>query len=102
MIERGKSKFFHGRFAEIEKFYNLMRVSKKRGRGSSLLFQGLPGIGKTSLIEECVDIADNEKWNVIELDISTFSNPVDLYQRLTRDDSAKKVSKTELKKTFVN
>ncbi|MCG6890120.1 MAG: AAA family ATPase [Gammaproteobacteria bacterium] len=46
-----------GRRSELVQFRGLLQVCSESGHGQSLLIRGEPGIGKTRLVEELVDIA---------------------------------------------
>ena len=74
MKDRGKAKYFHGRKAELEIFNDLMAEAEIQKSGTSLLFQGAPGVGKTALLERCQEVAKQRKWIIAEGNADIFWN----------------------------
>ncbi|MCY3998702.1 MAG: AAA family ATPase [Flavobacteriaceae bacterium] len=91
--ERGRAKYFHGRVEQLDLLKSLLNETVQREEGSSLLFQGPPGVGKTALIEKCCEIARKKDWRVIELDNQCLHDPKDFFRRITQKKSLQDLKK---------
>jgi class 3 adenylate cyclase/tetratricopeptide (TPR) repeat protein len=61
-----------GRRAEIAQIDALLKESRKEGKGHSLVIRGVPGIGKTRLLEEAAQHARRRGFKVVILRVLDF------------------------------
>ena len=70
--DRGATPYFHGRTPILDSFENRLVDDKENNEGTIFLVQGPPGIGKTALLEECMILAEREKWEVRKLVVTAL------------------------------
>ena len=99
--DRGTARYFHGRARELAEFANELYDAVVLDRGTILLFQGAPGVGKSALLVECAAAARREGWKVVSLiGLDGLHNPAalarDLNQAYTEQTVAKRGGAAQL------
>ena len=79
---RGPAKHFHGRKKILRTFGGLLGYSTQNIWGTIFLIQGAPGVGRTALFHECVELAKSAKWKIVKINPSALWNPDDLVRCL--------------------
>ncbi len=94
--EVGREAFFHGRDAEYDIFRNAVE-SLRAGQvgGGTMVFQGAPGVGKTALMQECVEAVrchstPDDPWVAVSIKPDTLISPAEVVMDLI--DAANKES----------
>ena len=97
----GRSAFFCGREFEYEVFRKAV-ISLNAGHvgGGTMLFQGAPGVGKTTLMLECMEAVrchstPDNPWVAVSVNPRTLKSPVDVISKLI--NATNKESKRLLK-----
>ena len=65
--DRGPAEYFHGRAKILANFNALAKTAVEEKGGSTFLIQGAPGAGKTSLLDQCAELASNKGWHVAKI-----------------------------------
>ena len=73
--DRGAAKHFHGRETILSKFREALEEFSESKGGTIFLVQGPPGVGKTALLAKCWDIAEEQGWEVAEIDPRDLWDP---------------------------
>ena len=84
-LDRGKNDIFHGRQKEIKQFEFFKNQLEKENSRTSFLIQGPPGAGKTTLSEKCYELAQQQGWRVVRVDIADLLDLKRFRQRLGRE-----------------
>ncbi len=94
--EVGREAFFHGRDAEYDIFRKAVD-SLREGQvgGGTMVFQGAPGIGKTALMQECMEAVrchstPDDPWVAVSIKPDTLLSPAEVVMDLI--DAANKES----------
>ncbi len=81
-LDRGATKYFHGRKTILAEFQKLLADSGKSKGRTTFLVQGPHGIGKTALLAKCWDEAEEQGWKVAEIDPKDLWDPDKLRKTL--------------------
>ncbi len=72
----GRAKYFHGRDALWNKFYDILKDAHRERGGTIFLVQGPPGAGKTAILHEFADRAEKTGlWDHQRIEIACMYNP---------------------------
>ncbi len=71
---RGPAEYFHGRTEIIKHFVHALEHYRNRGKGTTFLIKGPPGVGKTALLTKLAEHADD-----IGYAVKDTVSPSDLY-----------------------
>ncbi len=80
--DRGAAKHFRGRETILSKFREALEEFSESKGGTIFLVQGPPGVGKTALLAKCWDIAEEQEWEVAEIDPRDLWDPDKLRKTL--------------------
>ena len=90
--DRGEAKYFHGRSAELAAFKERMGFATvKHRQGTTFLILGAPGAGKSALLYKCAQLAEGQKWKVIDITLDALWDATTLLQALGRSKEAGQV-----------
>ncbi|MCY4299187.1 MAG: ATP-binding protein [Flavobacteriaceae bacterium] len=84
-LDRGLSKIFHRREQEKKQFQSFLDTMKRAKSRTSFLVQGSPGVGKTTLWEDCCAMVKKQGWKIVLIDRSTLYDLQDFRSRLGRE-----------------
>ncbi len=87
--DRGRSPFFHGREEIIDTFNSVLEDSKALNDGTTFMIQGVPGAGKTALIDVLARRAADQGWKTAHIGTNSLWNPDDLLHRLGKKTSTR-------------
>ncbi len=90
--DRGRADYFHGRKKEIHIVKDILRLSKEKKKGHSILIQGAPGVGKTALLRELEEAGKQDGWTIAKLNLEALWNVNELYNALIREKKYEKIS----------
>ncbi len=80
--DRGPAQYFHGR-ESVRSLFEQLRADAIQGRGgTTFLIQGAPGAGKTALLHQCAVEADEDGWQVAEIDLHALYAPTVMAQSM--------------------
>ena len=82
--DRSPSPFFHGREEIIDNFNIVLDDSKALKDGTTFLIQGVPGSGKTALLDVLSKHAKKNGWKPILINTNTLWSPDELLRRLDK------------------
>jgi len=89
--DRGPAEYFHGRTKVLDNFGKLLERATQTNRGTILLIQGAPGVGKTALLHELEKLALASGWGTTKNKMypPALWNPSDLRKSLGQKIRAK-------------
>ena len=93
-LDRGPSRYFHGRKWVQRNFKALLSRAAQAGNGTTFLIQGAPGAGKTALLYECERHARDRKWKVAEIDVLSLCDPHQMLDSLGLGGKYKVIEKS--------
>lgn len=72
----GRAKYFHGRDAVWDEFYDILKDAHRERGGTVFLVQGPPGAGKTAILHEFANRAESTgHWGHARIEITCMYNP---------------------------
>lgn len=80
--DRGPAKYFHGRRLILSAIEVKCRQASAQAGGTTFLIQGVPGAGKTALLEECAKRALVAGWQIADIDPDALWDPEELHKSL--------------------
>ena len=81
-LDRGATKYFHGRETILAEFQKLLADSRKSKGRTTFLVQGPPGVEKIALLAKCWGDAEEQGWKVAEIDTKDLWDPDKLRKTL--------------------
>ncbi|MCY4266823.1 MAG: ATP-binding protein [Flavobacteriaceae bacterium] len=90
--DRGKADYFHGRTKEINFVKDILKLSKEKKKGHSILIQGAPGVGKTALLRELEKIGSETGWTISKIEWEALWNVNELYNCLIDEKTSQEVN----------
>ncbi|MCY4216728.1 MAG: ATP-binding protein [Flavobacteriaceae bacterium] len=90
--DRGKADYFHGRTKEINFVKDILKLSKEKKKGHSILIQGAPGVGKTALLRELEKIGSETGWTISRIELEALWNVNELYNCLIDEKTSQEVN----------
>ncbi len=66
--DRGEAKYFHGRTGILDDFKERLEFAEQDPKkGTTFLIQAAPGAGKSALLYKCAELAEGQKWKVVDI-----------------------------------
>ena len=74
-------------------FQKVLRKAKRKSWGTIFLIQGPPGAGKTALLHECGQLAQQQGWGVAHVEPSAWHDRSELVSELGKSYAVKKTTR---------
>ncbi len=93
--DRGEAKYFHGRKGILADFKERLEFAEQdpKKKGTTFLIQAAPDAGKTALLHKCAELAEGQKWKVVDI------GPSELYETNTLLRTLGREKETQTKAT---
>ncbi len=84
--DRGEAKYFHGRTGILDDFKERLEFAEQDPKkGTTFLIQAAPGAGKSALLYKCAELAEGQKWKVVDIGPSELCETNTLLRTLGRE-----------------
>ena len=84
--DRGEAKYFHGRTGILDSFQRRLKWAEQDPKkGTTFLVQAAPGAGKSALLYKCAELAEGQKWKVVDIGPSELCETNTLLRTLGRE-----------------
>jgi len=84
-FDRGETPYFHGRETILDSFEDILSRAERSNGGTTHLFYGAPGAGKSALLAYCERIALGAQWETAKITGTALYEPSELLTALGRE-----------------